>query len=306
MRVTSNYQSRTLSFNSQKTQSNIAQLQQQIASAKSLLKPSDNPAAAGKTIKLEQSLGQITQFDRNATYAESRLSMEESTLAAMGDTLMSMRELALEANNDSIGHKDRLIILQEVSSHRDELFSLVNSKGPNGEYLFSGTARTTRPYPDSIIPQYQGNESNQTVNIGMNDHILVGTSGRALLSFDASGSNTELFTTIGNFQDALSEDYTVVDRDQFHQNMATIIAELDAAQTHITTNRSRAGNQLSRVESARENNSAVELMLTKELENTQGLDYAEAISRLEAEIQGLEAIQATYSRLKNISLFNYL
>ena len=306
MRVTNNYQSRTLSFSSQKTQSNIAQLQQQIASARSVLKPADNPAAAGKAIMLENSLGQITQHERNATYAESRLSMEESTLASMANTLMALRELALEANNDSIGYDDRQIILQEVDSHREELLALINSRGPNGEYLFSGTARTTAPYPDAINPQYEGNESNQSVNIGLNNRLLIGTSGRALLNFENSGATTELLTTIGNFQTALNENTSVGDRVAFHQNMAMTIAELDAAHTHITTSRSNAGTKLSRIESARENNSAVELMLTKELENTQGLDYAEAISRLESEIQNLEAIQATYSRLKNISLFNYL
>ncbi len=307
MRVTSNYQSRALTFSSERAQSNINQLQQQIATGKSVLKPSDDPAAAGKVIKLEQSLGQITQYERNATYAESRLSMEENSLAAMSNTLLSMRELALQANNDSIGHKDRLIILQEVDNLRDELFSLVNSKGPSGEYLFSGTEKTTPPYAnDSIIHDYQGNESDQTVNIGVNDRIQIGTSARALMSIDVGDNTTDLFSTISNFQTTLNETYTTEERAAFHQSMATIIEQLDAAQTHITANRSSAGSQLARVESARENNGSVEFLLTQELENTQGLDFAEAISRLETEIQGLEAIQASYAKLSNLSLFNYL
>ncbi len=306
MRVTNNYQSRTLTHNSEKAQGNIAQLQAQIASGLSVLKPADNPAAAGKSILLGQSLGQMEQYERNTTYAESRLNTEENTLSSIADTLLSLRELALQANNDTLGQDDRQILLQEINSRQEQLLSLANTKGPNGEYLFSGTARTTRPYPDPDDIQYQGNDSSQIVNIGLSNRISVGTSGRDLFNFSVDGQSKMLFTTMSDFQDTVESTVSVAARAEYHAKMADVIAQLDAAHTHITTKRSDAGSQLSRIDSAKENNAGVKLLLSTELENAVGLDYAEAISKMESEIQSLEAIQTTYARLKDLSLFNYL
>ena len=42
------------------------------------------------------------------------------------------------------------------------------------------------------------------------------------------------------------------------------------------------------------------------LSHIQDLDYAEAISRMNRQLAGLEASQQSYARIQNLSLFNYI
>lgn len=306
MRITHNYQARVFATNNQASMNRLAELQIQIASAKRVNDPADDPKATSKSILLEQSIGQVTQYERNNTYAESRLGMEESAIAAISDVITSIRELTLQANNDSMSDEDRQALLHGINGRADELHALVNSRGPNGEYLFSGTARDTQPYPDATTNQYEGNDSVQMVNIGNNNQIALGTSGSELLNFDINGSSKAIFSTISDLQSALASPVSVAGRAVFHDQMGVILEELDAAQNQVNAERAGVGDKLARIDTARNNNSAVELLLREELDTTQGLDYADAISRMESEIQTLEAIQSTYARFKDLSLFNYL
>ena len=274
MRVTHSYQSRAFTNYNQNAMSEIADLQSRIASGKRVLDPSDSPADAGKSIMLNQSLGQLAQYDRNTTFAESRLTMEENAVASMSNVLLSLRQLALQANNDTVGDDDRRVILQEVRTREEELYSLVNSVGPNGEYLFSGTDRTEKPFPDPASMRYEGNNSVQLVSIGLSNEITLGKSGEELMAFDSGNDQKAVFHLIDDLKVVLSAPATADRRATYHEQMEVVIAELDHAQTHVTTRRAEIGNQLSRVDSARENNSSVELMLMQELEHTEGLDLS--------------------------------
>ncbi len=306
MRITHNYQARMFSANNQSTMNRISDLQNQIASAKRVLDPADDPAATSKSILVQQSIGQLAQYERNGTYAESRLSMEESAVASISNVITSLRELALQANNDALGDQDRQTLQQSAISLQNELRALVNSRGPNGEYLFSGTLRDVKPYPDPATDQYAGNNSSQLVNIGLNNQIALGTSGAALTNFDISGSSKSLFTTISDLETTLGTPVTVPGRGIFHDQMAVIVEELDHAQNSVIAHRAQIGDRLARIDTASSSNGSMELLLTAELDTAEGLDYADAISRLESEIQSLEAIQSTYARIKDLSLFNYI
>jgi len=48
------------------------------------------------------------------------------------------------------------------------------------------------------------------------------------------------------------------------------------------------------------------LQSQKTLSGIQDLDYAEAISRLNLQMVGLQASQQAFTRIQNLSLFNYL
>jgi flagellar hook-associated protein 3 FlgL len=46
--------------------------------------------------------------------------------------------------------------------------------------------------------------------------------------------------------------------------------------------------------------------LQSALSTTQDLDYAEAISRMNRQLLGLQAAQSSYSQIAHLSLFSYL
>ncbi len=53
-------------------------------------------------------------------------------------------------------------------------------------------------------------------------------------------------------------------------------------------------------------NEALSFSLEKSISEISDLDYAEAITRLTQQLTGLEASQQTFTRVQNLSLFNFI
>jgi flagellar hook-associated protein 3 FlgL len=125
-------------------------------------------------------------------------------------------------------------------------------------------------------------------------------------SFSISRSRTEdIFSTINDLIGTLeaSNTETQAGRAQFNSDMARLLQQVDQTQDHMLNVRAQVGTRLSSLESAEaaREERAVELQsMTSELRD---LDYAEAISRMNQQLMGLQAAQASYSR---ISQFDYL
>lgn len=306
MRVTLQYQSRILMQQMAGSQSRIAALQNQIASGKQLLKSADDPIGAGKSVVIDNTISQLQQYERNNNYALNRLQSEETAIESMNNTLMSIRELALRSNNDSLHAKDQATLLVDLQFRKQEFFGLVNTKGANGEYLFSGTRRTVAPYASIDNHDYQGNNDKQLINTSPNNKIPIGTSAQVLLKHTPDGEPGSVLTLIDDLETLISQAASDSPPDDFQQRMATILASLETAQTHISVQRSEVGHRMVSQESSSKNNADLLFMMQTEQDNLEGLDYPAAISKLETEAQSLQAIQSTYARMSDLSLFNYL
>jgi len=181
-------------------QSDIAQVQEQIASGKKINRPSDNPAQAAHIIGIEQATSQLSQYQRNASAAESRLVLEESSLTGTANALMRIRELALSSNNGTIDNQGRAAINSEIRLKLDELYDLANMRDSNGNFLFSGSNTQIQPFSKSDPVTYHGSDDSQNVTIGLGRKISSGDSGVDVFmrvrngngdfSVDSASSNT--------------------------------------------------------------------------------------------------------------------
>ena len=169
-------------------QSDIVTVQEQIASGKKINRPSDNPAQAAHIISIEQSTSQLSQYQRNASAAESRLGLEEASLTGVANSLMRIRELALSSNNGTIDNQGRAAINAEIRLKLDELYDLANSRDSNGNYLFSGSNTHIKPFTKSDPVTYHGSDDAQSVAIGLGRKISTGDSGADVFMRVRSGN----------------------------------------------------------------------------------------------------------------------
>jgi flagellar hook-associated protein 3 FlgL len=88
--------------------------------------------------------------------------------------------------------------------------------------------------------------------------------------------------------------------------MSRIIANLDVAIGHISEAQAAIGARMNATEGQESVNEDYLLQLNSTLSDTQDLDYAEAVSRLEQEQLGLQASQQAFTKIQGLSLFNYL
>ncbi len=127
-------------------------------------------------------------------------------------------------------------------------------------------------------------------------------------SFTISPSdNQDIFTTALNLATALEGVTTTsAGTAEFQNNMNRFLADIDQAQNHLLDFRARIGARLSAVDSQKDINDSTALTLDQSISQLKDLDYAEAISRLNLQLTGLEAAQQSFVRIQGLSLFNFL
>lgn len=127
-------------------------------------------------------------------------------------------------------------------------------------------------------------------------------------TFAIDRSRTEdIFTTLNTLVNTLESSAAAgPDRAQFSSNMANALTQLEQASDHLLSVRAQVGTRLSSLDTAQSSRADQKLELQRMQGELRDLDYAEAISRMNQQLMGLQAAQASYSRISQLSLFDYL
>ena len=119
--------------------------------------------------------------------------------------------------------------------------------------------------------------------------------------------NQDIFTTFQNLIRALkSKTPEANDKIGFHNAMNRSLTDLNRSLDNILEVRGNIGARLNALESQETINDAYRIQIREILSNVEDLDFAEAVSRLNLELTGLEASQKAFTRVQDISLFNFL
>lgn len=151
----------------QEVNADLVKTQQQISTGKKVNKPSDDPVAAARILKLNQEVKRIETYERNANLADNRLKQEESTLASAVDIIQRVRELTVQAGNGSLSANDRQSISSELKERLGQLANVANTRDASGEYIFSGFQGSTPAFAkdDFGAWAYQGDEGQRVLEI---------------------------------------------------------------------------------------------------------------------------------------------
>jgi len=186
--------------------------------------------AAGQQIanKLQTMVTGTTVAIKNANDGNSITQTAEGALSEITNILQRMRELAVQARNDSNGTDDRIALNKEFATMSDELTRIANSTNLNGKNLIDGSAGT------------------MTFQVGSNtgaDNQITLTLGS---SFDAAtlsvGSGTVVISAVDS---ATAESATSAAIDAIDAALKTINtsrADLGAAQNRLTSTISNLQN----------------------------------------------------------------
>ena len=138
-------------------QTQLFRTQQQLSTGKRMITPADDPTGSAQLLGLSESAAVTEQYQRNIQHLQSRLELEDSVLASVGDNLQRARELAVQALNDTNSAEDRVAIAREVRQITDQVLAVANSKAeattssvihfiPRMGFLLRGqSARTPSP-----------------------------------------------------------------------------------------------------------------------------------------------------------------
>lgn len=130
----------------QTAQSDVSKSREKIASGKSLVRPSDDTSKLRSIELLKSQQRKVESYDKSMIFLEDRYKLEESVLSSSSDILIRIKDLAIQASNDTLSTADRDIIAIEVETLRDELISVANTRNVAGNYIFSGSKSDTKPF----------------------------------------------------------------------------------------------------------------------------------------------------------------
>jgi flagellar hook-associated protein 3 FlgL len=95
-------------------------------------------------------------------------------------------------------------------------------------------------------------------------------------------------------------------RARLNTEISSALAQIDAGLDVAINLRAEIGSRLSGIDAAEESRESLDAELSLSLSELQDVDYAEAITRLNQQMVGLQAAQAAYTRMAQLSLFDYL
>lgn len=170
-------------------QSDLARTHLQVSTGLRFNRPAEDPVAASQSLDLQRSLDANEQYGTNASLAENRLKLSESTIAAAGDTLQRLRELAVQASNATETPESRRMIATEVRQRLDALLQLANTQDGNGQYLYAGYSTGTRPFAATPTGyQYNGDQGQRLVQVGPGTLLADSDSGAAIFQLVRNGN----------------------------------------------------------------------------------------------------------------------
>jgi flagellar hook-associated protein 3 FlgL len=177
------------------------------------------------------------------------------------------------------------------------------------DYTLTFTSATTWEVRNSATTMVASGAYTSGSSIAFNG-IQVSVSGAPAtgdnFSVNASGRE-DMFTTIDNMVAALQQaGDNPADRARLNVQLNTAIQQLDQDITHVLNVRAEVGARLSMMDDVNAAREVFDVELQRNLSDLQDVDYAEAISRMNRQLLGLQAAQQSYTRVSQLSLFDYL
>lgn len=297
--------SQQLSMNAMLNQQAIvARTQLQISTGLKNLSPADDPIAAKQVLNLQSEIDKTDQYQRNVDTAISRNSQESSVLANVRTALDTASDLALQALNEgTINDTAKNVIAEEIRQIQAQLLGLANTQDASGEYIFSGALSDTPAFSkDPYI--FQGGGPQRELQIGPDRKIADGDSGFSIFENIPSASaaaTRNIFDTLDSFVDALTGAATPY-TETVNQALSDIKSTIDG----VGTAEAKVGARINALDAQKNQNESFLVATKTTLSEVKDLDLAEAITRFQAEELALEAARQTFSRVQNLSLFNFL
>ena len=169
--------------NIQRSSLGLFETQSQLATGRSILRPSDDTVSTAAIAQLDDSIQRTGQRLRNIDQADANLSLIESSLAEASDLLLSAKQIASTQVNVGSTQIERENQAQVVNSLIDGLLTQMNRKSVDN-YLFGGSKTSTPPFEafgSGFI--YRGEFDKLTTDINLGKSVPV-----TLVGIDSIGS----------------------------------------------------------------------------------------------------------------------
>jgi len=303
------------------SQSEMYKTQNQLSTGRKILTPRDNPVDSTLALMTTQAKEVNSTFLKNQGTASDHLSYVDSQLGSVSELLQDVIARSVQGGNSSYSAQQKQAIAEELKRRFEGLVDIANAKDGSGEYIFSGNRTNVQPFrvdgsggnyaldattTSGPIVSYSGDDGRRLLQVEGSQTVATSESGQEVFMrvMDSSGNlnGRSVFDAVKNMIDALDSSSGVVPAPSYDQALGDLHASLD----HISRIRASVGSRMNQMDALTSAGADVAVQYDTRLANLEGLDYAEAISRLNQQKMQLEASQLSFTKVTQLSLFNLL
>ena len=299
-RVTQESLNRTALSNINLNYKKMQEIQEKLSSGKQINRPSDDPSGARKVLGLKAEEFQVQQFLDNTETAKEQINYTSNTLESIQELFLKIKNLAIQAGNDTLGQSDRNIIANELDELLESVLQNANTDN-NGRYIFSGTKTLTSAFTatrDSngniSSVSYNGNNEEIKYQIGPDTFIQVNLPGGKLFQ------DNKAFSTLVSLRDSLKA--STFDPTAFSNLRNTLDTATNALSTEIT----RFGAKANRLEMTTNSLGNSQTALKELISYTEDADIASLIMDLKHQENVLQSSLKTGAMVIQPTLLDFL
>lgn len=288
------------------TQDRLSKTQTQLSTTKQINKPSDAPDQAATITRLKSAIDRQTSYVSTINSVKDKLSQQETASNNATDVLVRLKELTVQAANDTYSSVDRKSIDIEVRQLRDQLLSLANTQDVNGNFIFSGSRVGKQAFATNENGKlvYQGDQTVSFTGVGDQSSVDINRTGTnpfdKIIRDDGNNKKSAVgfFQVIDDLSAALqSNDATRIKRavgevQTLQQGLSDSLASIGAATNKIDNQAALAEENVLRMKST--------------LSQVEDTDYTKAITNMNKDMLALQAAQSSFAKIAQLNLFDYI
>jgi flagellar hook-associated protein 3 FlgL len=282
----------------------LAKLQRsaaELSSGHSILQPSDNPYGASRTIDLQSQLDGLSSYAKSVSDGIAWTNTAGGAMANMNTVLQRVRELMLQAGNDTNGPSD----LKNLATVVGQLIETVKQDANiqyAGQYLFSGTLTSTAPYAQGENDEYNGNTTPVARAIGPGGTVTVSTDLSSVLGNGQASGDGKLLDVLRTVQQHMNEG-TAASRALL---VGADLKALDTGMEGLVQLQAVSGSANDQLQVAAARIESLEGSIEKSLSSTRDTDFAKATIEYSNQQAAYEAALRAGANIVQESLLNFL
>ena len=304
MRLSTNQLNNVMLSSMQSANSEANKQLVKLSSGKNMTTPSENPIGSVKLILLEREQAAVDQFKDNISNLETQYGHTETQLIAASNTMIRTKELMLGGMNVSNSTQEgRNATATELETILNQFVDIANNKNPDGSYVFSGTLSDIQPVvkdPASGKYHNNGNGERRMVAVAESMHLPANHTAEQIFFSGGDDIFNLLQQTITDLRNPTISDGDMV------KNLATSMQGVEGAFGKVTQAITEVGGLSNSVAKVNDGHEDVTLLNKNLMSEISDLDYSEAVLQLNTQMAALQAVQLSYGKIQNLSLFKYI
>ena len=304
MRISTNtiYQSGYSKLND--LQAKQSKLQEQIATQRRILSPSDDPVASARALEVSHEQAVNKTFADTRKAGQLKLGTLETSLNNISNVLLSTQSSLVAAGNGSLSDSERKIMGTELQNSLESLIGLANTQDASGNFVFSGFKSDVAAFTATATgATYNGDSQQQMLQVDPQRQMSVNITGDSLFQ----GGGNDVFKTLSDIVTLLNTPITnATTQTAFTTGLTTAIGNLQGSLDTVLNARTSVGTKMNELDALDVAGTDRDLQYSASLSDLQDLDVVAALSDFAKQQTIIEAAQKSFVQTTSLSLFNYM